>query len=57
MRIFMEYYYKSMPENLTWTQKIEYTADVIVRDIGYVPILGLAVVILRIITGVAQKAI
>ncbi|WP_155117209.1 hypothetical protein [Candidatus Protochlamydia amoebophila] len=53
----MEYYYKSMPENLTWTQKIEYTADVIVRDIGYVPILGLAVVILRIITGVAQKAI
>lgn len=49
------YYYNPMPQNLTAVETMTYGADVIVRDIGYIPVIGIGVGVPRVITGIWQK--
>lgn len=48
-------YYNPMPSELTAKQMMSYGADVVVRDIGYIPVVGISVGVPRLITGIWQK--
>lgn len=51
----MNIYYSSMPRDFTVGDTVAYSADVIIRDIGYLPGIGAGVGVPRIIIGVWQK--
>jgi hypothetical protein len=47
----------AMPNQLNFSQKLSYGIDLVIRDIGYFPIIGAFVGIPRIVIGIFQKVI
>lgn len=50
-------YHTPLPRTLTPTQRIKESADVIIRDVGYIPFIGIIIGVPRIATGVFLKII